>query len=378
MESPAPDPVIREVIHEPSETVEIIEPPPPMPSLAQVVIIVIGAIAFLYYGRPVVLPITLAVVISMTLKPVVRWMANHRIPPALGAAILLGVFVVGLGYGFVQLGRPAAAWLDAAPQHITQLKSRMQKMFNGVPKINEAAEAVASIGVSEEEKEKRDQQTSQTVVVKQGDSASSIFDWTSSFVICTGETLILVYLILAGGDIFLQKLVHITPKWKDKKSAVEISHQIQKNLSIYIFSVSLINLCMGLIAWFGFYSIGVPNSAMWGMLVCVLNFVPFLGPICGILLLGVVGILSFDTLGRGLMPGEWYLLLHILEASFVTPILLGRRFTLNPVVIFASLLFWTWLWGIPGALLSVPILVSMKVICEHVPALRNVGQLITE
>jgi predicted PurR-regulated permease PerM len=123
--------------------------------------------------------------------------------------------------------------------------------------------------------------------------------------------------------------------------------------------------------------LGVPNAAMWGALVAVLNFVPYFGPATGIILLGVVGLLNFDTLWKGILPSVLYLLLHLLEANFITPMLLGRRFTLNPVVIFIFLIFWTWLWGVPGALLSVPILVSIKVVADHAPALASVSELLT-
>jgi predicted PurR-regulated permease PerM len=122
---------------------------------------------------------------------------------------------------------------------------------------------------------------------------------------------------------------------------------------------------------------GVPNPAMWGMLVALLNFVPYFGPVAGVLVLAAVGLLTFDTLGKGLLPPAFYLLLHLLEANLITPVLLGRRFTLNPVVIFVSLIFWTWLWGVPGALLSVPILVSIKVISDRVPAMSHVSELLT-
>ena len=127
----------------------------------------------------------------------------------------------------------------------------------------------------------------------------------------------------------------------------------------------------------GLYWLGVPNAAMWGMLIALLNFVPYFGPFVGISLLAAVGLLTFDTLWQGLLPPAWYLLLHCLESNFITPVLLGRRFTLNPVVIFVSLIFWTWLWGVPGALLSVPILVSIKVVCDHLPAMSPVSELLS-
>ena len=119
---------------------------------------------------------------------------------------------------------------------------------------------------------------------------------------------------------------------------------------------------------------GVPNPAMWGVLAALLNYIPYFGPFAGVLVLGVMGLLTFDTVPKGLLPPIWYLALHLLEANFITPILLGRRFVLNPVIIFISLIFWTWVWGVPGALLSVPILMTIKAICDRVPALAAVSE----
>jgi predicted PurR-regulated permease PerM len=141
--------------------------------------------------------------------------------------------------------------------------------------------------------------------------------------------------------------------------------------------VSLINISLGIAVSGGLYFGGVPNAFMWGMLVAVLNFVPYFGPVAGIILLATVGLLTFDTLWKGLLPPVWYLSLHLLEANLITPIVLGRRFTLNPVVIFVSLIFWTWLWGVPGALLSVPILVAIKIVCDRVPSLSAISELVT-
>ena len=144
-----------------------------------------------------------------------------------------------------------------------------------------------------------------------------------------------------------------------------------------MFSVSLINFGLGIVVSVGLYWLGVPNAVLWGILVAALNFVPYFGPVAGVVLLAAVGIFTFDTLGEGLLPPALYLVLHLLEANLITPILLGRRFTLNPVVIFVSLIFWTMLWGVPGALLSVPILVSIKVVCDRVPAMSSVSELLS-
>ena len=338
----------------------------------QTVLIVLGSIAFLYFARPVVLPIVFACVAGMTLKPLIRWLSNWHIPPALSAAVVLCLLVSGFVIGFFQLGRPALAWMNEAPQHMAELRQRVEKIFPRIARFGQAAAAVNNLGATEEEKEKVT-----TVEIKTSRVPSKLINWTGTFLVGVGETLVLLYLMLASGDMFLQKLVRVMPTFSDKKSAVEISHEIQQNISNYLFSVSLINVFLGIIVSGGLYFMGVPNAAMWGLLVALLNFVPYFGPVAGCILLAAVGLLTFNTLWQALLPPAWYLLLHLLEANLITPVLLGRRFTLNPVVIFVSLIFWTWLWGVPGALLSVPILVSIKVVCDRVPALSHVSEALT-
>ncbi|MDB6066263.1 MAG: hypothetical protein JWR26_2471 [Pedosphaera sp.] len=357
--------------------IEAATPPATNKTHGHTILVVLGTITFLYFARPVVLPIVLACGAGMTLKPVIRWLSYCRIRPALAAAMVLSVLVAAVVVGFLQLGRPASVWMSEAPEHMTQLRQKVQKMFPSGPRISEAAAAVNNLGATEEEK-KEEQKTKPTVEVKDSRGSSSWVNWTGTFLAGTGETLVLLYLLLASGDLFLQKLVRVMPTLSDKKRAVEISHEIQQNISNYLFSVSLINICLGAVVSAGLYFMGVPNAAMWGVLVAVLNFVPYFGPVVGVILLAAVGILTFDTLGQGLLPPVWYLVLHLAESNLVTPVLLGRRFTLNPVVIFVSLIFWTWLWGVPGALLSVPILVSIKVVCDRVPHLSSVSELLTK
>jgi len=338
----------------------------------QIVLIVLGMIAFLYFARSVVLPVVLACVAGMTLKPLIRWASYCHIPPGLSAVVVLCLLVAAAGTVFFQLGRPALMWMNEAPQHMIELRQRVQTMIPRIARFSQAAAAVKNLGAVEPEQKK-----APTIELNDGRGTTAFINWTGSFLAETGETLVVLYLLLASGDLFSQKLVRVMPTVQHKESAVEISREIQQNISNYLFSVSVINICLGTLVGAGLFFMGVPNALMWGMLVAILNFVPYFGPIAGIILLATVGLLTFDTVWAGLLPPAWYLLLHFLEANFITPVALGRRFTLNPVVIFVSLIFWTWLWGVPGALLSVPILVSIKVVCDHVPTLSSVSELLT-
>jgi len=339
------------------------------------VLIVLGTIAFLYFARPVVLPVILAWMAAMALRPLVRWSSCLHIPTALSAAVVFCVLVAAVGVGFLQLERPAARWMNEAPQHMAELRQRVRKIFPTVLHISRAAAAVSDLGATAQEKKDEHKETP-VVEVKDQRGTSSILNWTGTLLAGLGEVLVLTYLLLASGDLFLQKLVRAMPALRGKIRAIEISHEIQQSISNYLFSVLLINGCLGVIVSGCLYFLGVPNAAMWGLLAALLNFVPYFGPVAGFILLAVVGLLTFDAPGQALLPPLLYLLLHLLEANLVTPILLGRRLTLNPVAILVSLIFWIWLWGVPGALLSVPILVSIKVICGRIPSLAYVGDVI--
>jgi predicted PurR-regulated permease PerM len=337
---------------------------------AQIILIALGGVAFLYFARAVVLPLVAAIIAGMALKPIIKGLSRCHVPRALGAAVVLGLFVTMVSFGILYLGHPAVAWMNDASNHMVEVRQRVQTIFRPAARISEVAAAVNNLGTPEEQKK------ATPVEVRDGHGTSAFINWTWALLAGIGETLVLLFLLLSSGDMFLQKLVRILPSLHDKREAVKLSHEIQQNISTYLFSVSLINLGFGTAVGAGFFFLGVPNPAMWGMVAALLNYIPYFGPIAGIILAGVVGILSFNTIPGELEPALWYLLLHLLEANLVTPILLGRRFTLNPVVIFISLIFWTWLWGIPGALLSVPILIFFKAVCDRVPSLAPISEIL--
>jgi len=356
-------------------------PPPagprtgPRTTPVQYILITLGTTALLFYARPVLLPVFMACFAAMVLKPVMRGLSFLRIPTVPSAAIVLAVLVATVGVGFFQLGRPAVTWINEAPQHMAELRARAQKLYPSAFRMGHAVAAVGDLGAVPEDK-KESQKKGPTVEIEDKRGSTTILNWTGTFLAGLGEVLVLIYLLLASGDLFMHKLVRVMPTLQDKKRAVEISHEVQSNISKYLFAVTVINICLGAVVAAGLALMGVPKAAMWGMLVAFLNFVPYFGPVAGVALLAVVGLLTFDALGQGLLPAAWYLALHMLEANLVTPLLLGRRFTLNPVAIFISLMFWLWVWGIPGALLAVPILVSIKAVCDGIPKASAISELI--
>jgi predicted PurR-regulated permease PerM len=169
-------------------------------------------------------------------------------------------------------------------------------------------------------------------------------------------------------------LVTVLPTEKVQNEALSIAEEVESTITTYLSTVTVINVCLGISVGFSLYLLGVPNPILWGALAAFLNFIPYLGPATGILILLALGLVSFDTAGQAILPPLFYISLHSIEANFITPMVLGRRLILNPVVIFISIMFWTWMWGVPGALLAVPMLMMLKALCDHIQPLKSLGE----
>jgi predicted PurR-regulated permease PerM len=206
-------------------------------------------------------------------------------------------------------------------------------------------------------------------------------DLTHIFLTNTGElltiivvTAILLFFLLANGYLFLQKTVHILPTLGEKKRAVEIARDVQAEVSHYLLTITLINLGLGCVTAATMAAFGLPDPLLWGVMAATLNFVPYVGAIFTSLAILLAAVLAFPVPLEALFPPLAFVALTALEGNIVTPALVGRRLTLNPVIVFASLLFWGWLWGVAGLLIAVPLLVVFKILCDHIVPLQVVGE----
>jgi predicted PurR-regulated permease PerM len=340
--------------------------------LTRIAVLVVCALALAYAARSVLVPVVLAWVGSMALNSPVRWLEQWRLPIYVSAALVVGIFVLAAGYGGYHLGRPAVEWVKSAPENLPVIKGKFKHIWGPAARLSAAASSVGRLDSSDEPP-----QRPQPVEVKDGRVAGSIFSWTGSMLAGIGETVALLFLLLASGDLFMQKLVEVMPTLRDKKQAVKISSEIQRSISSYLFSVGLVNITFGALVGLSLHWLRLPNAAMWGGVAALVNFIPYFGPIVGMLAVAMAGLLAFDTLGHGLLPAGVYLIFHLIEANLITPLVLGRRCRLNPVIIFISLMFFAWLWGVPGALLAVPLLVTAKAVCDRISTLSALGKFLS-
>jgi predicted PurR-regulated permease PerM len=202
---------------------------------------------------------------------------------------------------------------------------------------------------------------------------TKLFTGTRNFASGFFTTVLFLFFLLVFGDIFLHRLVEILPRFSSKRQVVDISQQVESDISAYLVTITIMNAAVGFATALTMWLTGVGDPILWGTVAFLLNYVPILGPVLGALIFLLVGLLSFDMLWQALLPAGLYLGIHLIEGETVTPMLLARRFTLNPVLVIISLVFWFWMWGIPGAILSVPILAIAKIICDRVRPLVAFG-----
>jgi predicted PurR-regulated permease PerM len=197
-----------------------------------------------------------------------------------------------------------------------------------------------------------------------------------SVLFTTLTTILLVYFLLASGDLFLRKLVQATPRLRDKIRTVEVAHNLQREISTYFGTITLINTGLGLVTGMAMWLLGMPTPLVFGVMVALLNFLPYLGPALASIILAAVAIVTFDTPQAMILPPVVYLVLHAIEGQLVVPFVLGRRMAVNPVILFLWVLIFTWVWGAPGTVIAVPMLVAVRISAERIALLGPLANLL--
>jgi predicted PurR-regulated permease PerM len=332
----------------------------------------------LYFAADFILPCILAVVLNLLLQPPRRLLCERlRIPaPIVSLFLIVVLFGVVAGIGFA-ISLPASGWIAKAPQSVQTLQDRLG--FLGGP-IAFVRHGIAQLEHLVQQGGEEAGSVDHTVQVQQSSNLSgvglSILAGTRAAMGQVFTVVVLLFFLLTSGDGLLRNLVEVVPTFGNKRRVVEISMEIERNISGYLTTITIINFIVGVVNGVAMWLFGVPDPLLWGTLAFLLNYVPIIGPLCGVLIFFFVGLFSFNTLGQAFVPAGIYLLVHMIEGETITPTLLARRFTLHPVLVIVSLFFWDWLWGIPGALLSLPILAIFKIVCDRIPGLAAIGHMV--
>jgi predicted PurR-regulated permease PerM len=329
------------------------------------IILLTGA---LYFGKEILLPIALAFMLTLTLSPVVRYLAKFRIPEVVSALVIVLAVVGSTAVGIYYLSGPVSGWIDGAPQTGRQIRSKIESMRAPVDAAVNASKQVEEITSGGSDP------TVQKVVVQQPGLLARAAGGAVSLGSTAGITIVLLFFLLASGKLFYEKLVRILPTMTEKKRAIRVVYAVEEEVSAYLLTISAINAALGVVISAVMWALGMPNPILWGVMAAALNFVPYVGALVGAAVVAVVALVSFDTPGAALLPPVLYFVCTTIEGQFITPALLGKRLEMNTVVVFLSVAVWGWLWGVLGALMAVPLLVSLRVLCDHFESLSSLGE----
>lgn len=329
----------------------------------------IAVVAALWAGKGLLMPVAFAVVLTLLLTPAVTFLDRFGVPRWLGAAVMVASGIGIVGAGAVQLSAPAEQWLNPRSPEWRKLETQLRAIKEPLSKIQGAQERVSEITGPEGQTKPRE------VVVQRGSVLTTIGEF-QAIAVGVISTIVLVYFLLASDDLFLRKLIRVLPTMQDKRTAVGIARTIQIEIGRYFATVAISNTGLAVATGLMMSFIGMPSPVFWGVVVGLLNFIPYLGAATSLILLTAAAAVSLDGWAIAQVPLA-FLVLTTIEGQLVQPVLVGRRLQLNVVVTFLAIMFGGWLWGLGGLFIAVPTLVVLKICADHIDVLSTLGEFIS-
>lgn len=353
----------------------------------------------LYFAKSLLMPIVVALLFALLLSPLVSVLKRLYIPRTMSAVLILCLIGGPFAVVVSQLAEPAQRWAKAIPalsdkltEQVSSLTGSLESEQIVVPQPQPKAEPrrrrfFGWFGGNEEEQEQsvsspvQPTQKSENAVsdrIKQGSLEAMVSALSAAPVMIAQllTSIILILFLLVFGPRLFAAFVNIFPQVQDKRRSILLVRTIQVELSRYILTVSIINTCLGLTTAAALWFLGVEDALLWGVLVGMLNFAPYVGPLIGTVILGLAGVVQYGAVAFALVPPLVYFAINMLEAQFVTPLVLGRNMRLNPLIIMLWLIVWGWIWGVVGVLLAVPLLVCLKLSAAQLGVMTNWVRLI--
>jgi predicted PurR-regulated permease PerM len=329
----------------------------------------LGVLYTLYLARDLLLPIFLALLLSLLFRPIVKGLRRLGLPEALSAAFLVVLLLVGLVGAAFSLSEPATVWIKRAPVVMHQLEFKLGDLRESVESARRASHQIEQMAAATDDE-------TQAVVVRGPSLAEQALTQTQVILAQLLIVLVLLFFFLARGRSMLEQLIGTMTNLEDRIHYATIASTVQKNIAAYLATVTLINAALGLVTTGLMMALGIPNPGLWGVMAGFLNFIPYLGAGVSLMIIALVSALTFDNLLQIALPPMAFLTVTTIEGNFLTPMIVGHRLTLNPIAVFLTILFWGWLWGIPGALMAVPILAVFKILCDAHKPLHPLGALL--
>jgi len=334
-----------------------------------VMLATLAGIGALYVGHALFIPLALALLLNTLLRPVVRGLERLRVSTVVGATVVsLGLLGVLVGGG-IALVNPVRTWVSQLP---ASFEAAGRKLAPARQSLEQVSQATHALGESSGASPAAPAPPAVPPFLMQ------LFGTTAALVAGLTEVLLLLYLLLASGDLFLRKLVEVLPLFRDKRMAVTVTEQVQQAVTQYIVATLMINTGQGVVVGLALWGLGMPYPWLWGGLTVLLEFIPYLGATGMIILLTATAFSQFDALGRILLIPGTYLIIAALQNNLVSPLVYGQRLKLNPVAVLVGVLFWWLLWGVAGAFLAVPFFATLKILADHVDSLTPIATFLGE
>ncbi|RWN23998.1 MAG: AI-2E family transporter [Mesorhizobium sp.] len=325
------------------------------------------AIYALYFARAFFMPVILAFLLALTLTPIVRFLRRHGISEVVSATLLVLLSICTFASVGYLLSGPIIDLINNTSSIGQQLAERLAQLRRPLEKIMQISHQIEQLT-----------QTSQEPGIQRVAMAQSgILSAAASNILSAGTGLTIIFVLslflLASGTMFYEKIIQSFASLSEKKRALRVVYDVEREISHYLLTVTIINAGLGTVIALGLWALGMPNPLVWGAAAALLNFLPYVGALITIVLVTVMALISFDTIFYALLAPAFVILCDIVEGQFVTPMVVGRRLEINAVAILIAIAFWSWLWGFVGALMAVPLLVVIKVFCDHFDGLSHVG-----
>ena len=360
------DPLSTDPLPEPSPA-----PRRPRASNALLVLATLAVGYTLWAAQDVLLPILLGMFFALVANPIIRLLKRLWIPRFVAALIVVVGGIAGTAALANQLVVPASDWFRDVPQELREMTPKLRQLTKPMLDANRAAENIARAAGGESAKKVQ-------VVRTQVDDPYKVLNATPRLLASVLAVVLLTFFFLVYGENLQRHAIALLPGRQKQKFSVDLMHSIEREVSRYVLTISLINAVVGLVYAAILYALDIPlqEALLWGTMVALLNFAPYVGPLIGMGVMLLVGFVTYNEQWLSVMPVLVYLGLHTLEGQIVTPIVLGRRMALSPLVLILALMLFGWLWGIVGLLLAVPLLVCIKLVLAQVEGMEGWARLL--
>lgn len=330
------------------------------------IIFIFIVIFILNIAKDILMPIALSLILSFIFSPIIKRLENLNISRSISAAFIVFSILFFVIIGIKISLTPINEWFDHTPILLKQIERKLNPIRKTVKEVDKAAEEIDRITSLSND-------SPLTIEIEENKFKNKFYDNLQYIVTNIILIAFLLYFILSWGKVVLLKTSNLFKDKEKQNVFLEISSTLEYEISKYMITITIINVCLAAIVGIFLYLVNMPNAITWSILTLVLNFIPYLGPFLAVILLGVTALISFDGFQIPLLIVSIFVTLTVIEGQIITPLVLGNSFSINPLIVFINIMFWYWLWGVAGVFIAVPFLIILNLMGDRVDFLHSIS-----